>query len=757
MAGHGRRVMREVYKKKIIKLLKHADYKPVKVSELAGSLGIEQRDYPEFKRAFDELHHAGHVILGDGNLVGLPGLSGRITGTFRANPRGFGFVSPLEPSAHVDLFIPPGDSMEAMTGDIVAAKVVEKSSRGGQMRYSGRVIEIVQRGRNRFVGTLIRKPEGWVVRPDGSGITDPISVDDVTAKNAHEKDKVVIEIISYPTEKYLARGVIVEVLGKSGRYETEIASIIHQFQLPTDFNDSCIFQAHQAATAYKAEDIPGRDDITSKIIVTIDPPDAKDFDDAISLEKDANGNWLLGVHIADVTYFVPPDTPLDKEARERGNSIYLPGRVIPMLPEMLSNGVCSLQPDQLRLVKSAYITYDNQGNIVNRAYRSSLIRSTQRLTYEQVDKFLKGHTKEIKPEVMPLLRDMNTLAKIIEKRRDKQGMLHLDLPETELVFDAAGRVIDGKPADTSYPHTIIEMFMVEANEAVATVLDRNNIPIMRRIHAEPHALTMRNLAELVRALGLSLPRMPDRASLQQLLNSVKGTDSSLAINLVVLRSMEKAQYSPLHIGHYALASDLYCHFTSPIRRYADLLIHRALDCYLRAELDAGPDWLPDNQTLADTGRHITFTEERADDAENELKAVLILQMLAEKIGEVLDCVVTGLTNFGVFVQSRKLGIEGLVQLAELGPDQWQYNPKHGTLIGKHSGRLICLGQPMKVRIVSVNIAARQLNVSPVTAVLEGGIHPRREQLRPKAKGKRAKHGIGRFAVRRKHKKGKRRR
>jgi ribonuclease R len=749
--------MREVYKKKIIKLLKHADYKPVKVSELAGALGIDHADYPEFKRAFDELHHANHVVLGDGSVVGLAGLAGRIIGTFRSNPRGFGFVTPLESAAHVDLFIPPGDTMEAMTGDVVAAKVVEKSTRGEQIRYAGRVVEIVQRGRNRFVGTLIRKPEGWLVQPDGSGATDPITVDDVTAKNAKEKDKVLIEILSYPTERRLARGVIVEVLGRAGRYESEILSIIYQFQLPGEFNDSCIFQAHKAATEYKPENIRDRDDITNKTIVTIDPPDAKDFDDAISLERDANGNWLLGVHIADVTYFVPPGTPLDKEAKERGNSIYLPGRVIPMLPEMLSNGVCSLQPDQLRLVKSAYIAYDNDGNVVNRNYRNSIIRSTQRLTYQQVDRFLKGHTKDIKPEVMPLLNDMNKLAKIIEKRRDRQGMLHLDLPETELVFDDAGRVVDGQPADNSYPHTIIEMFMVEANEAVATVLDRNNIPVMRRVHPDPDAFTMRNLAELVRSLGLSLPRLPDRASLQQLLNSVKGTDSSLAINLVVLRSMEKAQYSPLHIGHYALASELYGHFTSPIRRYADLLVHRALDCYLRGDLQAGDDWMPDNQQLADIGRHITFTEERADDAERELKAVLILQMLADKVGEELDCVVTGLTNFGIFVQSRKLGIEGLVQLADLGPDQWQYNPKHGSIVGRHSGRIVCLGQPMKVRIVSVNVAARQLNVTPVLAILEGGLHPSRPQLRPKEKGKRAKHGGGRFAVRRKHKKGKRRR
>ena len=397
------------------------------------------------------------------------------------------------------------------------------------------------------------------------------------------------------------------------------------------------------------------------------------------------------------------------------------------------------------------------------------------MTYQQVDRFLKGHTKDIKPEVAPLLRDMETLACIIEKRRDKAGMLHLDLPEIEIILDESGRVVDAQPSDTSYPHTIIEMFMVEANEAVAAILDRHNIPFMRRIHPEPDVLTMQKLSLLVRALGLHLPRLPDRAALQQLLKAVKGTDSSLAINLVVLRSLERARYSPLQIGHYALASPDspgYSHFTSPIRRYADLLVHRALDCCLRGTWHGlparetprhgqdgratGMAVLPDNQELVEIGEHITFTEERADDAENELKAVLILLMLADKLGEELDCVVTGLTNFGIFVKSRKLGIEGLVQLTDLGPDQWQYHADQGCVIGRHSGQLVCLGQPMKVRIVSVNVAARQLNVAPVVPVLAAGSHSLKEQPKSSAKGKRAKHG-DRFAGRRKHGKGKRRR
>ncbi|MGA2093501.1 MAG: RNB domain-containing ribonuclease [Sedimentisphaerales bacterium] len=285
--------------------------------------------------------------------------------------------------------------------------------------------------------------------------------------------------------------------------------------------------------------------------------------------------------------------------------------------------------------------------------------------------------------------------------------------------------------------------MVEANEAVAAILDKNNIPCMRRIHPEPDNLTMQKLSQLVRALGLHLPKTPDRWALQDLLKAVKGRECSLAINIVVLRSLERARYSPLHIGHYALASKLYCHFTSPIRRYADLLVHRELDCYLNSDIESAPEgYILDKEELTQIGEHITFTEERADDAENELKTVLILQMLNGKVGEELDCVVTGLTNFGIFVKSTRLGVEGLVQLTDLGADQWLYNPKAGCVVGRHTGMLINLGQPMKVRIVSVNVPARQLNVAPITPLV-GIIGKPRKAKQPKKGGRRFHKGRGR--------------
>jgi ribonuclease R len=727
--------MPEIFKRRIIKFLKHPNYTPLKPAPLAKALGVSSEDYPQFKLAFEELHRAGHVVIGAKNLVSLPPLSGRIIGTFRANPRGFGFVTPLEPNSHGDLFIPPSATAEAMTGDIVAAKVVQKGKRAGQMRYSGRVVEILERAQNKFVGTLMKQSGGWIVQPDGTGFIEPISVDDVTAKNAREKDKVVVEILSYPTEKYPARGVIVEVFGRAGRYESEIKSINRQYHLPSEFDADCIEQTREAAAEFNPEHIGARDNITEKVIITIDPPDAKDFDDAISIERNTEGNWELGVHIADVSCFVAADSPLDAEAKIRGNSVYLPGETIPMLPEILSNGICSLQPGQRRFCKSAYLTYDREGNVLGRRFANSIIDSAQRLTYEDADRALKGRTKGIKPEVVKLLKDMEALSRVIEKRREKNGMIHLDLPETELVMDKSGRVVDAHPADDSYPHTIIEMFMVEANEAVASLLDRHDIPFMRRIHPEPDALGMKSLSQLVRAFGVSMPRVPDRAAIQELLAAVKATDCSFAVNLAVLRSFEKAQYAPLHIGHFALASTHYCHFTSPIRRYADLLVHRLLEYYLQNRSDLAKQ-VSAGLDLTEIGKHITFTEQRAEDAENELKTVLILQMLSKRIGEELDCVVTGLTNFGVFVQSQRFGIEGLITMGDLGGDVWKYNQKAQCVMGMRSGASIHLGKAIKVRIVSVNVPARQLNLVPVKPLVVPAAE--REKDRRAKKSRKAK-------------------
>ena len=687
-------------------------------SQLAGYLGVGRQDTAAFRAALDQLRKSGQIVTDARKHITLPPMADRVIGTFRANPRGFGFLVPLTPNAHGDLYIAAEDINGAMSGDIVQAQVVRRGKRDGQWRYGGRIIQIIERGSDRFVGTLQRRQNTWFIQPEGKGFFGSILIDDAPSSGAKENDKVVVEITRYPQNDQPARGAIVRVLGKTGQYETEIRSIMERFALPEDFDEACRRQAHQAVEQFDPDKAADRADLSDETIITIDPADAKDFDDAVSLRKDRDGNWRLGVHIADVSAFIPMHSPLDEEARRRGNSVYLPGKVIPMLPEVLSNGICSLQPGQKRFTKSVYITYDAEGKVLQTEFDNTIIRSTARLTYEEADRILRGRAKGFPGEVVALLKDMETLAKAIEARRRKAGMIHLDLPETELIYDASGQVIDARPADNSYPHTIIEMFMVEANEAVAGLLDRFRVPFLRRIHPAPDAQSAKNLGRFIKLFRMKVPRVLDRRAIQDLLESVKGTPLSYAINTYVLRSLPKAEYSPLNIGHYALASPHYCHFTSPIRRYADLLVHRLLDCYIRGTLNKiGLEEVLPELELREIGRHLTWTEEQAENAENELKTILILQMLTKHIGEEMEAVVSGLTNFGIFVQCLKFGIEGLIEPGDLGLDEWKYDPRAQAVIGKWSGQSIRLGQPLKVRIVSVNLPARQLFAAPAEPLI----------------------------------------
>ncbi|HAL45829.1 MAG TPA: hypothetical protein DCP47_07950 [Phycisphaerales bacterium] len=339
-----------------------------------------------------------------------------------------------------------------------------------------------------------------------------------------------------------------------------------------------------------------------------------------------------------------------------------------------------------------------------------MIHSKARFTYTEVDGILNGGSTDKPGEVVALLREMNKLAKIIESRRHAQGMLHLNMPEIELDFDKAGNVVDAHPADTSYPHTIIEMFMVEANEAVARMLDGVDVPFMRRIHPDPDSLSLKKMVETLKSFGISAPRHPDRFDLQDILDKVKGKPMEYAVNTYVLRSLTKAEYSPLAIGHFALASKHYCHFTSPIRRYSDLLVHRLFDIYIKNKNFANA---PTQEELIEKGRHLTFTEERADDAEEDLKAVLILEMMKDRLGETMETIVSGLTNFGVFVRCNKFGIEGLIPMDMLGRDNFVYDFKAQCVYGQRSGKTYHIGQPLTVKIASINLAARQLNVVPV--------------------------------------------
>ncbi|MFW6146200.1 MAG: ribonuclease R [Planctomycetota bacterium] len=706
--------MAEKYLEAIIKTLADKHYQPLKMRQLARRMGVADSDYAAFRDAVKQLKDAGRVVYGPKNDLSLPPMPERVVGVYRANARGFGFITPEEPNAHGDLFVPEGDSLDAMTGDTVAARVIRGGKRSGKRVYRGVIVEILARGNNRFVGELNRSSDGdvWFVIPQGRGFSDPILIDDA-GPAAREGVKVVVEIIHYPSGADLARGVIVEQLGMGGPADVETLGIIREHGLPEAFGDDATADARRALEAFDATGDPTREDFGDWTIVTIDPEDARDYDDAISIHRLDGGGRRLGVHIADVSHFVREETALGDEARERGNSVYFPRKVVPMLPEILSNGVCSLQEGQDRFVKSALIDYDADGRVTAARLANGVIRSSKRLTYRQAQGILDGKTGGYDRAVVDLVREMEPLARKIEARRRQEGMLHLDLPEVELVLSDAGEVVDVERADESYTHTIIEMFMVEANEAAARLLDRLDVPFLRRIHPERDAASDKHLAEFVRACGHKIGRDLSRRDIQDLIRRVRGRPESYAVNLALLKTFEQAEYSPMRIGHYALASECYCHFTSPIRRYPDLTVHRLIDAHLRGRLD--PETVDPAETTSQ-GRHCSFTERRAERAERELRTLLVLIMLSDRVGEVLDGVVTGVTSFGLFVQSSTYLVEGLIRLEDLGDDWWEPDPPRGQVIAQRTGKRVRLGDLLTVRIVQVDLARREMDLAVVGEV-----------------------------------------
>ncbi|MEI7836595.1 MAG: VacB/RNase II family 3'-5' exoribonuclease, partial [Planctomycetota bacterium] len=570
--------MPERYVQTILKYLAEQEGQGVKPKHLARQVGISDEEYGAFRESVKALRDAGRVIMGAGDAMTLPAMASRVVGRFRANRKGFGFVIPDSPNSHGDLFISPEGVCGAMTGDTVSARVLERGKREGKTMYQGVIVQIIKRGQNRFVGTLRKAETHWFVIPEGRLASPPIVVGDIGEAGPKEGAKVVVEIVKYAEEGQLPTGVIVENLGESGPTAIETLAVIRAYGLSETYPEEALAGARQALEDFDPDQATGREDLTGMTIATIDPPDARDYDDAISITHE-KGHTVLGVHIADVSHFVKEGTALDIEARRRATSVYFPRRVLPMLPEVLSNGVCSLQEGQKRFCQSVFITYDDEGHPLSARACESVIRSAKRLTYKQAQEICDGRTGDTAPAVVTLVQDMDALARRLEKRRRDEGMLHLDLPKMDLVFDQEDRIVDAVPEDDSYTHTIIEMFMVEANEAVARLFESVNRPFLRRIHPPPDEAAAVQLSGFIRAAGYQVPRSPDRHDLQRVLAAVKGKPESHAVNMAVLRSLETAEYSPRSIEHFALASRHYCHFTSPIRRYPDLTVHRLLADY----------------------------------------------------------------------------------------------------------------------------------------------------------------------------------
>lgn len=700
----------EKYIKDILQFLSDNESNhPPKLKKLAVRMGISEDDYGDFRAAFKRLRDEGRMVMGAQNALTLPMVAETITGRFSANPRGFGFVSPSDSVGRVDLFIPPDKTGGAMNGDMVVARVMRQGKRDGEMRMAGEVIEIKERGITRAVGTLQISGDTWFVLPEGNSGDKPVVIRDVPVEHRKPGTKVVAQIIWYPSGRGFPEGVISEVIGRTGEPAVEIRAVMIAHHMVQDFSPEATAEAEAVAAAFDPDTAPNREDLTGMTIVTIDPVTARDYDDAVSIELQSNGRIRLGVHIADVAHFVRPGGILDAEAYERGTSVYFPRHVVPMLPGLLSNGVCSLQEGVKRFTKSVFIDYDMEGEIIGSRLAETVICSAKRLTYEEAQGIIDGKNEGFATKVVTLVQQMNDLAKIIEKRRTRDGMLHLALPEIELLLDDDGKVTDAHPTDTSYTHTVIEMFMVEANEALARFFFENDIPIIRRVHPLPDEESMADLGKFTAACGYPLSKHPTHGELQQLIAEVADKPESYAVNLALLRSFQRAIYSIEPLPHFALAGEHYAHFTSPIRRYPDLTLHRAVADYLSGHLKKGDRSMA--ETLAENARYLSTRERAAQSAEQELRLVLILGHLADKRGETFEGIITGVTDFGVFVQSPKFLIEGLLRLQDLGDDWWNVSSELGKIQGEISGRVFRIGSKVEVRIDHVDVPRRRLDLS----------------------------------------------
>jgi ribonuclease R len=694
----------------ILNLVAKKNYQPTKAKALARRLGVPQAEYRYFRRVLKDLVREGRLEFGKNHLIRPAKPHGTVAGIFRKTSAGFGFVRPhpTEALAGQEVYIPADAVGDASTGDEVLVRVTKKAT--SDKGPSGEVIRVLERATHQFVGTYFDEAGEGYVQVDGTTFTEPICVGDPGAKGAKPGDKVVFEMIRFPSPALRGEGVITEVLGPRGQPGVDTLSIIREFALPDVFPDDVLAEARRQAAAFDEHDLSGRADFTDQLVITIDPADARDFDDAVALTYDAHRrHWQLGVHIADVGHFAPSGSRLDREARNRGTSVYLPGKVLPMFPEVISNSVASLQQGRVRYVKSVLMEFTQHGQRVGTEFANAAIKVTRRFTYEQVSAFLAApdaHRAAYGPEISDLLLRMRDFAMILRQRRVRRGALELVMPEAELDFDDAGKVVGAHFVPHDISHQIIEEFMLAANEAVAEHLAGLGVPFLRRVHAEPDPRKLQDFIAFARILGYEADpkKATDRFQLQRILTESAARPEVHAVHYALLRSLKQAQYSPADEGHYALASTDYCHFTSPIRRYPDLTIHRLLDQYLRTGR-AGSD----EAELVALGEHCSFTERRAEQAERELIKVKLLDYMSERVGTELEIIITGVHEYGFFGQATTVPVEGLVHISTLADDYYYYEAASHSLTGRKTKRRFRLGDKVKVRVAHVDPQRRQLD------------------------------------------------
>lgn len=698
-------------KEKIKAYIYSENYIPLKRHEIRLMLDVPPEDTPVFEDMITELIKEGSVVeTKKGKLMAAEKMN-IYTGIFNGTQKGYGFVK-VE-SLENDIFIPADYTYGALNKDKVLVKITKQSHDG--LRSEGEIIRIIEKGSDEIVGTFQSVKSFGFVIPDDKKISQDIFIPAGKTKGAVDGHKVVAKITKRSVGRTNPEGVITEIIGHINDPGVDILSVIKQFDLPESFPEDVMKQI-ESIDPDKIDErlVEGRDDYRDILTVTIDGDDSKDFDDAVSIQKLDNGNYLLGVHIADVTEYVKENSPLDKEALKRGTSIYLVDRVIPMLPHKLSNGICSLNPNADRLALSCTMEIDKKGNVVSHKVDKSVIRSDRRMTYHIVNEILENDNAEYKAkysDLVDMFKTMFELRNILLAKRQKRGSVNFDLPECQIVLNDKGEPIKIKPHERNTATSIIEEFMLICNETIAEDYFWQELPFVYRNHEAPDEEKIKKLSQFIYNFGYrfkgNVTEEIHPKAIAQLLKSVEGKPEEHIISRVVLRSMKQAKYMPENLGHFGLAAKYYCHFTSPIRRYPDLQIHRIIKENLSGGLNEKRIKHYD-KILADVAEQSSKLERRAEEAERETDTIKKVQYMTKHIGETFTGIISGVTNWGIFVELPNT-VEGLISLTSLTDDYYVYDADKMCVTGEHSLKKFSLGDEITIVVKYADVANRTID------------------------------------------------
>ena len=731
MSSNGRKI-----REQILALLSRKDYRPLNKIEIARKIGVSGSARVALRGTLRDLERSGEIARIRKDRYVLPAEADLVTGRLSVRPAGFGFLTPEKPG-QPDVFIAAEDIGTAMHADRVVARISLEPPSGRIKRLrEGRVIRILERAHNTIVGTLQRSRNFYYVVPDDPRFVHDVYVGSVAAVSTDGKseaaanvgDKVVVRLDSWESRHVNPEGEIIEVLGPASVPGVDMLSIIRKYHLPTEFPRDALEQVSRIPENIDARQLVGREDLRNQFILTIDPDDARDFDDAIDVEKLPKGGWRLGVHIADVAAYVEPGTALDREARRRGNSVYLPDRVIPMLPERLSNGVCSLNPGVDRLTHSVFIHFDKRGVPKSTRFARSVIRSARRLTYKEAYTILVSPPRDQLGERLHLAWE---LAVLMRRKRFERGALDLDFPEVKVLVDSHGKPVRLERVENDESHQLIEEFMLAANEAVARELKNRAIPTIYRVHENPDPEKLAEYREFALSFNYRVGDLTNRAELQRLLAEIRGKPEEQALKVGLLKSLKRARYDPQPLGHYGLAKTNYLHFTSPIRRYADLVVHRALGRD-GTPLPSAASRTPERRSRSDApyhmgmseiasiAEHISTTERNAADAEIDAAQMKKLEFFQQQLGEgnpqIFSATIVDVRNYGLLVELPDALLTGLIHVSSLADDFYVFEPARRQLIGRRSRKRFQVGDNLSVFVARVDQFKRQVDfaIAPAT-------------------------------------------